>query len=297
MPARGSAQNLPGDVVYQMLKCNFHAHYYESYGRDATAVLDAHRAAGYDCVALTEHFCFLPDLEVEEKARCAEPARGGEELIVIVGEEASFAVTGEEGVHGKDVVCLFLDRVVRCEVEPHPAPSTEVGPLIPLSTGLELVHEQGGIAVVVHDAWGVWWDRRFDGKERGLWVWDRRRDLAIDAWEVGNGWARFEQNAPGLDLMLSHPRESVDEGYIVLANSDAHAADQVSRLGACCTYLFVSERSAAGVRDALLERRCVAYCDGQVFGRGEWVERWRSAAERGVGALRSGRPGSAAPSR
>lgn len=260
-----------------MLKCNFHAHYYESYGRDATAVVEAHRTAGYDCVALTEHFCFLPDLEVEENARRAERARGGEELIVIVGEEASFALAGEGGVYGKDVVCLFLNQVIRCELDPHPAPSTEVGPLIPLSKGLDLIHAQRGIAVVAHDAWGVWWDRRFDGKEQGLWVWDCRHGLAIDAWEVGNGWATFEKNAPGLELMLSHPQKSVDEGYIVLANSDAHAADQVGRLGACCTYVFVSERSAEGVKDALLHRRCVASCDRQVFGREEWVERWRNA--------------------
>jgi predicted metal-dependent phosphoesterase TrpH len=39
-----------------MLKCDLHTHCYESDGRDATAVVNAHRAAGYDCVALTEHF-------------------------------------------------------------------------------------------------------------------------------------------------------------------------------------------------------------------------------------------------
>jgi hypothetical protein len=156
-----------------------------------------------------------------------------------------------------------------------------VGPLIPFSRGLDLIHEQGGIAVVAHDAWGAWYDRRHDGKEHGLWVWDRRHGLPIDAWEVGNGWARFEKNAPALDLMLSHPQESVDEGYIVLASSDVHAANQVQRLGACRTYVFVAERSAAGVKEALLSHRTVGYCDGQVYGREEWVDRWRAASTRG----------------
>ena len=74
-------------------------------------------------------------------------------------------------------------------------------------------------------------------------------------------------------IVHHHPGEAVSEGYICLANTDAHNTDQLER---CChvhTIVYARERSLEAVREALELRQTVAVCGDRCFGADEWVRR------------------------
>jgi hypothetical protein len=255
-----------------LLKCNLHTHFFESYGNDPRRMIDAHHDAGYDCVALTEHCGYLEDLDVARDAVAYSEETYGPDLIVIVGEELNFRVTHKGQSYGMDMIGLFLDRYIYCGdtrgIDPDPSG------FVTAAEALDNVHSQGGIGIIAHDNYTSWLGRREQNRVR---AWDFRGNWALDGWEVGNGLVYDQHDESGTDLMLSHPQESVDEGYIVVANSDAHSTEDVERCGICSTLVFAAERTAEGVREALLNRRAVADCNGHLYGRREWVDLLRSS--------------------
>ena len=70
-----------------LLKCNFHTHYFETYGDRPEIMVDAHYEAGYDCIALTEHDIQISDLKGEQRAQAYAQDKYGSDFLVIVGEE------------------------------------------------------------------------------------------------------------------------------------------------------------------------------------------------------------------
>lgn len=256
---------------YQILKCNLHTHFEESYGNSGARIMvDAYQKAGYDCIALTEHCGFMTTLDVAKEAREYAADRYGDSFVVVVGEELNFKVNDSGILCAMDLVGLFLDEFIGCgwtggeDVGTAKFPTAE--------EALSAIHSQGGIGIVAHDALtAIGWHAADFGMENPLWTWDIRKGLPFDGWEVGNAAGYDSRTAEGRDLMLSHPQESVDEGYIVTASSDAHSVDHVESHSFCRTYLFVTERTTEGIKKALMDRRTVADCKGQLFGRPEWV--------------------------
>lgn len=259
------------EKTFYILKCNFHTHFNEFYGNSgAKTMVDAHHDAGYDCIALTEHCGFLKDLDVVKEAKAYAEKKYGQNFIVITGEELNFKISKNDRSYGMDMIGLFLDKYIYCGWKRGDNP--DAANFITAGDAFDRVHAQGGIGIIAHDnlTATVWHAKSF-GKGEGVWTWDFRKNLPIDGWEIGNGMGYYGQIAPELNLMLSHPQESVDEGYIVMANSDAHCVENIKPLGICCTYLFVAEKTYGNVKEALLKRRTVADCNGELFGERRWV--------------------------
>ena len=255
----------------KILKCNLHTHFWEYYQAGAMRMVEAYRDAGYDCIALTEHCGFEDSFGETLSAAARSAERYGNEFLVIPGEELNFRISIDGRHYGMDLVGLFLTDHIPCGWTSEREPDT--ADFITGGEALDRIREQGGIGILAHDRLTaeLWHPRSF-GVGQGIMAWDFREQLAFDGWEVGNGIARREGDALGRELALSRPEESVAEGYIVTASSDAHRVEDVGPLRNYRTYLPVEERSVEGVRAALLERRAVAYCDGRLFGGDRMVE-------------------------
>ena len=252
-----------------LLKCNFHTHYFETYGDRPEIMVDAHYEAGYDCIALTEHDIQISDLKGEQRAQAYAQDKYGSDFLVIVGEELAFNDTSVSGCMVRETLCLFLDEFIvsgRKFVRDYDS-------LLDTRAALDEIHRQGGIAIICHDNWLEWF-LEYAGLGKYPWMWGFRHGLAIDGWEVADGVAGLaNEGMAGRDLMLSHPQESVDEGYIALANSDAHKAEDIPLcVDMCYTWVFAPERSLEGVKQALLNRQTVAVCRGEMWGPRNLVE-------------------------
>lgn len=248
-----------------LLKCSFHTHFAETYGNSAEIMVDAYYKAGYDCIALTEHDDVIKDLEGEKRAQLYAKKKYGSDFLVIVGEELAFSDRNNSGCDVREVLGLFLSEYILTGRKKQ----TDYGSLIDGQKALNEIHRQGGIAIICHDNWIIWYLECL-GLGKQAWMWDFRHRLPIDGWEVGNGIAALEKKADR-ELMLSHPQESVDERYIVLASSDAHRIEEIEPCGICYTYVFANQRTLDEVKEALLDRRTVAYCNGMMYGTGRLV--------------------------
>ncbi len=245
-----------------LLKCNFHTHYAEVYGDKAEIMVDAYYKAGYNCIALTEHDDCVKDLEGEKRAQLYAKEKYGSDFLVIVGEELAFSDRNNSGCIVREVLGLFLSEYILTGRKSE----RDYDSLIDGQKALNEIHQQGGIAVICHDNWLVWY-LDYAGLGKYPWMWDFRRGLPIDGWEVGNGIAALlNEKKAGRDLTLSHPQESVDEGYIVVADSDAHRIMEIEQCAVCRTYVFANEKTLDGVKEALLDRRTVACCKGKMYG-------------------------------
>jgi hypothetical protein len=257
---------------YHLLKCNFHTHYFESYGDRPEVMVDAHYEAGYHCVALTEHDIQISDLDGEKRAQAYAQQKYGSDFLVIVGEELAFNDSKVSGCMVREMLALFLDDFIvsgRKFVRDYDS-------LVETRAALDEVHRQGGIAIICHDNWLDWF-LEYAGLGKYPWMWGFREGLPIDGWEVANGVGGLvNSEQAGRDLTLSHPHETVAEGYIPLADSDAHKAEDIPLCqDTCFTYVFAHERTVAGVKEALLNRRVVAVNRGEVYGPEKLVEALR----------------------
>lgn len=280
---------------FYLLKCNFHTHFAETYGNGAKVMVDAYYKAGYHCIALTEHDDCIKDLQPEKEAQAYAKKKYGSDFLVIVGEEVAFDDSENTGEPSRELLALFIDSYIDCGRDSGVDYSVASTPAITLNPLLQEIHKQGGIAIVCHDNWLRWLYnchlpaqkekikvKKFEDYKNGArsakWFWDYRKGKEIDGWEVGNGGGLYREHLDGVSYMLSHPRESVDENYIVLSNSDAHCVnyhgepDTFRLLNRCHTYVFAKDRSVEGIKEALLQRRTVACCDGTLYGKAKWLE-------------------------
>jgi len=226
-------------------------------------MVDAYHDAGYDCIALTEHCCYLNDLEVEKRAKAYAEEKYGTDFIVIVGEELNFTIGKNQRLYGMDMIGLFLEEYIYCGYRS--GDILDLAKFISARSALDEVHAQGGLGIIAHDNLTASFFHAMDyGAGEGLWTWDHRRDLPIDGWEIGNSHT--------LSLMLSHPQESVAEGYITMANSDAHNVAEIMPRGICSTSLFVTAKTPECIKESLLKKRTVADCNGQLYGEQRWID-------------------------
>ncbi len=174
-----------------------------------------------------------------------------------------------------DMIGLFLDEYIYCGYMS--GDPLDLAKFITARQALDMVHAQGGLGIIAHDNLTATFFHAQDyGEGEGLWTWEFRHDLPIDGWEIGNSHTPY--------LMLSHPQESVEEGYITMANSDAHGVPDIKPRGICCTYLFVTDKTPEGIKDSLLKKRTVADCNGKLYGEQRWVDLY--IAYRGKGTMR-----------
>ena len=263
---------------YDALKCAFHCHFswHNQLGLrrpSGLATLRAFHDGGFGAVGMTEH-AYESNLSVEAETRQAwQDMPGHDETVPVVGLETSFAADPEARFGRGDCVALFLSEYVDCL----DAPGNKARPL---EWVLDRIHEQDGLAIVAHPHHCTLADGHADG------IWAGRKGFSIDGWEVFHGCSLY--TGDDLDRARFRAEDAIEEGYIALASPDSHTPFQATCSEAACTYVFVTERSADGVKDGLRARRTVAFANGVLYGGPEWVQRfkeWRlshTASHRGL---------------
>lgn len=249
---------------YDVLKCAFHCHFswHNLLGLrrpSGLANVKAFHDAGFGAVAFTEH-AYESNMGVEEETSEAWTLMPGHaETALVTGVEASYCDDPGGRFGGGDCLALFIERDIDCLSGPCGTPR-------PLDWLLESIHEQDGIAVIAHP-------RSSQARHPvGDLVWASRTSHPIDGWEVFNGGLLCVGRP---EMAECHARESVAEGYITIASPDSHTPFQAACSEAACTYVFVLDRSAAGVKEAMLDRRTVAFANGALYGEEEWTERFK----------------------
>ena len=124
----------------------------------------------------------------------------------------------------------------------------------PAASAIEAVHAQGGLAIAAHPGRKYW-----DG-------YDDRALALLDGTESANG----SDPIIARDYAAFRNRVLTRKASVAaIGSSDFHAWPS---LGRCRTYLFVRERSEAGVFEAIRAGRTVAEDEqGNLYGASEWV--------------------------
>lgn len=211
----------PYDALgYAVLKIETHLHTVHSDGQDSVlAMFDACRSAGYDTVALTDH----NTLSGLAEALAAAESLG---LLALPGVE----VTTFNG----HAVVLGVSRVPEWR-------NLESRGMDALAAD---VHAEGGVLCVSHpSALGS------PVCSGCTWGWPIE-PTSVDLWEV------FSAPRPNVEVPLALWRQSLEKGAYVapVAAGDVHSVAAAGRKRTA-TYVYVRERSQAGVLEALRERR------------------------------------------
>ncbi|MFH1852878.1 MAG: Sb-PDE family phosphodiesterase [Candidatus Neomarinimicrobiota bacterium] len=240
--------DLPG---YITLKCDFHMHTIFSDGLvwPTVRVEEAWRD-GLDAIALTDHIESTPYkndviIDYDRPYAIAEPVAQALGIILIKGAEITRSMPpGHFNV-------LFAENIDTLKT-----PSWE--------TALRTARQQDAFVFWNHPGWV---GQQLDGSAR----WDSIHDALYEQGlfqgvEVVN---HFEYYPEALAWAL-------EKNLTVLANSDIHNAVEVAFDAddgnrRPLTLVFVRERSAAGIRDALRERRTVACWGNNLYGSEKYL--------------------------
>ena len=124
------------------------------------------------------------------------------------------------------------------------------------------IHLQGGVAIAAHPTNASWRDD------------DQETLRMLDGAEVAHPSSRYNYS-PGRDEFLQFflRVRSISPGVAPIGSSDFHMS---APLGLCRTYLFVDERTPAGVLEAIRQGRTVAADPhGRMFGADENIQKVR----------------------
>jgi hypothetical protein len=219
---------------YVVLKADFHVHTTYSDGHyTPTQVVDIYKNYGYDVIAITDH---------NYVAGWSEAITEGhvKNIIVIKGEELSYTWNGTPSSF-KHLNGLFLTSHIYNSAWNN---NELIKPIA------DAVHAQGGLIVVNHPQ--TKW-----GDPNGRYEWNKfiasGNTSYIDGWEYSaDSWG------------TSYDTWALSTGKPVLFDHDFHYNN--STLSTQYTLLLAHNRTEAGVKDALLNGRSVAFINGTYFG-------------------------------
>jgi hypothetical protein len=205
---------------YEVVKFEPHLHSVHSDGRSSVAAMfEACKRAGYDAVALTDHNTVSGLAEAAEAAAQLD-------LTFVPGVE----VTTFSG-HAVALGITFVPEWRDLETRGMDALATDV-------------HRAGGVLNVAHPA-----DRGSPLCSGCAWDWPVQ-PAAIDGWEIFNG----SRGHTGVPLALWRGLLRRGGGIAPLAGGDVHSTAAASAPRAA-TFVYVEQRTAEGVLDALRRRR------------------------------------------
>jgi hypothetical protein len=142
-------------------------------------------------------------------------------------------------IRGEEVTCLWSDGSQKHVVALFINQSVDISgnSNVEIPVIFDAIHTQGGIGIVAHP-WSSW--SNWQNYTNEPW---------IDGWEV--------------DYSMAWMLES---GSIYVLDHDFHNETWLQGIRSYWTYLLAENRTEAGVRDALMERRIVIYGNGVLYG-------------------------------
>jgi hypothetical protein len=196
-----------------------------------------------------------------------EAARAGLDVIAVVNhnafaaprlipwmstsEDLPLVIASEEVTHSDfHLIAVGIDRRIR--------------PELPVSRTVAAVHNAGGVAIAAHPG-------------RNFPAYDDAALSAVDGTEVARAERREDYRRDYIDAFERARR--LNPHVAPIGSSDFHVTPA---LGASRTFLFVRERTQAGVLDAIRAGRTVAENDrGEMFGDPSLIAKVRSAVPAG----------------
>lgn len=244
--------NIPDIPGYKTLKCDFHIHTVFSDGNVwPTVKVEEAWLQGLDSIAITDHLEYLPhkdDIRTDHN-RSYEIARARAEqlsLILIKGSEIT------RDMPPGHLNAIFLKDSTPLDVEDW-------------RDAIRIANEQGALVFWNHPGWA----RQAPG---GIAVWyDEHSEILDKGFMMGIEVVNHTSYYPEVHQW------AIDKNLAILGNSDSHnpmAFDFEADKGEFrpFTLVFAEERSAEGIRQALLERRTAAVYQGKIIGDARFLE-------------------------
>lgn len=234
--------DLPG---YQTLVCDLHMHTVFSDGNVwPTVRVDEAWRQGLDVISITDHIEYQPhkaDVPTQHNRPydLAANAAKAHNLIFIKGAEIT------RDTPPGHFNALFLSDIAKLDTPE-------------FLDAVKAAVDQGAFVFWNHQGW--------KGEEKGQWM-DVHQTMFDRKWFQGMEVANGDEYYP-----TAH-KWCLEKGLTMLGNSDIHAPDlrreSSSQDHRTMTLVFVKERSAEGIKEALLARRTIVWYKEQLIGREE----------------------------
>jgi hypothetical protein len=239
--------DFPPVGCWQVLCGDFHMHTINSDGKLTTRErVEESYKVGYDVIAVTDH----------GKPRAYKVAKYvGEPLGLIVLPGFETGVLGKEHYVALGVPPTFKPR------DPHSWAEKPGQETVYYQDEMRAIAEAGGILLQAHPP-NEWREPTDWGVKQGV----------VIGVEIQNGYGKDGDGTGPLGGVHCYPHSfdwALKHNLALFANTDAHYSRREGTQPV--TLVFVAERTAAGVMDAIRARRTVAWFNGIVCGREELV--------------------------
>ncbi len=237
--------NIPDIPGYKTLVCDFHLHTVFSDGLVWPSVrVDEAWKEGLDAIAITDHLEYLPHkadiiTNYNRSWQIASEYAEGKNVILIPGTEITKGMPPGHfnALFIKDASLILNDDYAKA---------------------IEQAADQGAFIMWNHPGW------KAQQPDTMKW-WDEHTFLYDKGWLHGIEVANETEFYPAAMQWVN------EMNLTVLGNSDQHEAFPDAEFSAdqhrTCTFVFVTERSAGGIREALFNGRTAAYTGKKVVGQ------------------------------
>jgi hypothetical protein len=210
-----------------------------------TQVVDAYATQGYNAIAITEHTSEVNAVQWQASLSEAETEGLIKNVTIIPGIEILSQFPLKTGnVVWKHVLALFISNYVPYSYSTYRNNNVQ---LI-----FDMIHKTNGVGIVCH-SWQLN-DRIVSSATASPW-WTFRNASYLDGWEIFN-W--------GVGMNEDEIANVIGRGKIYIVAHD------FSNQGTVPTQkynlLFCTENTEAGIKDALMNQRIIAYYYGKVYG-------------------------------
>ena len=272
---------LPQVKGYNVYKGDFHIHTSYSDGRvNPAGRVDEAWRDGLDVIAITDHYegranekrmfkvlapynkngeptkyqsafdakCVKADFNAIHQEAVERRDKSGYNMTIIKGCE----MARNSKTHGH-FNCLFLEDINTVYA-------------FDLKEAFKKVHKQGGIVIHNHPAWNR------DTSDKTPFHEEVYSAGLIDGVEVVNGYSYYPPIV----------RRSIEEKLFMLGCTDAHGmtSHKYKDCGSyrTMTFIFAKENTEKAIKEALLDRRTIAYSGGDLIGEEKWLKEFIDAA-------------------
>ena len=237
--------NIPDIPDYITLKCDFHMHTVFSDGTVwPTERIKEAWEEGLDAISITDHIEYLPhskDINADHNRsfEIASPLASETEIILVKGAEITRSMPPGH------LNTLFISNANLLERED-------------VVEALKEAREQGAFIFWNHPGW------KAQQPDTTLW-WTEHTELLNNDLLHGIEVYNNEFYPEALDW-------ANEKNLTMLCNTDVHGPMKIEGLHRPMTLVFVKNKSEAGIKEALFNRRTALYYDNMLVGQPQYLE-------------------------